>query len=137
VAHVLVVDDQKDICEVLKAGLETAEQFYVSCCNSGADAISIIEEHQPDFAVIDVLIPDVSGVSIARAAVACGVAVLFMTGNPDTAHAFQGSQVPHMLKPFRLDALLTEVHRQLSDREDNLRRVRAYLADPDRAAARR
>ena len=128
--HVLVVDDQKDICEVLKAGLETAEELYVSCSSSGADAISILEEHQPDFAVVDILIPDISGFAVAQAAVDRGIPVLFMTGNPDTARELQDSYVPHMLKPFRLHTLLEEVRRQLVDTPDNLQRVSAYLGSP-------
>lgn len=133
-AHVLVVDDQKDICEVLKAGIETADQFYVSCSNRGAEAISILEEHRPDFAVVDVLIPDVSGIAVAQVAVDHGIPLLLITGNPETAHEFRGSQVPHLLKPFRLGALLAEVRQQLAEPDDNLRRVRAYLAA--RAATR-
>jgi DNA-binding response OmpR family regulator len=136
VAHVLVVDDQQEICEVLKEGLETAEEFYVSCSSRGADAVEILQEHRPDFAVVDVLLPEVNGVAVARTAVECGVPVLFMTGSPDMAREFSGSQVPHVLKPFRLEALLTEVRRQISNVEDNLRRVRAYIDGTAQAAAR-
>jgi DNA-binding response OmpR family regulator len=128
VAHILVVDDQTDICEVLKAGLETAPEFYVSCCNSGSEAIAILGEHQPDFAVVDVLIPGVAGVDVAKSAVEQKIPVLFMTGNPDTARELLDAQVPCIIKPFRLDYLIEQVRLQLKTSDDNLKRIHDYLA---------
>lgn len=126
-AHILVVDDQTDICEVLKAGLETAPEFYVSCCNSGPDAIAILGEHQPDFAVVDVLIPGVAGVDVAKAAIDQKIPVLFITGNPDTASDLIAANVPCIAKPFRLDTLIEHVRAQLQTREDNLKQIADYL----------
>lgn len=127
-AHILVVDDQTDICEVLKAGLETAPEFYVSCCNNGRDAVAILDEHQPDFAVVDVLIPGIAGVDVAKSAIERNIPVLFMTGNPDTAHELLDAQVPCIIKPFRLDYLIEQVRAQITTGDDNLTRVRDYLA---------
>ena len=127
-AHILVVDDQTDICEVLKAGLETAPEFYVSCCNSGPEAIAILDEHQPDFAVVDVLIPGVAGVDVAKAAIERKIPVLFMTGDPDMARELLASQVPCIIKPFRLDYLIEQVRTHLKAGDDNLTRIHSYLA---------
>ena len=127
-AHILVVDDQTDICEVLKAGLETAPEFYVSCCNRGPDAIAILDEHQPDFAVVDVLIPGVAGVDVARAAINLKIPVLFITGNPDTARDLLAAKVPCIVKPFRLDYLIAQVRAHLQTSEDNLRQIADYLS---------
>ncbi len=125
--HILVVDDQADICEVLKAGLETAPEFYVSCCNSGTNAIAILKDDHPDFAVIDVLIPGVPGFEVAKTAVAQKVPVLFITGNPDSARELVGAMVPSIMKPFRLDYLIEQVRLQLRDPGENLRRITDYL----------
>lgn len=127
-AHILVVDDQTDICEVLKAGLETAPEFFVSCCNNGANAVAILGHDGPDFAVVDVLIPGVSGVDVAKAAIERQVPVLFMTGNPETARELVGAKVPCIVKPFRLDYLIEQVRRHLEDRDHNLQQVASYLA---------
>ena len=128
-AHILVVDDQTDICEVLKAGLETAPEFFVSCCNTGADAGAILNEHQPDFAVVDVLIPGIPGIEVAQIAADRNVPVLFITGDPETARDLVAATVPCIVKPFRLEYLVEQVRLHLQDREENLRRVRRYLAD--------
>lgn len=127
-AHILVVDDQTDICEVLKAGLETAPEFFVSCCNNGENAAAILDEHQPDFAVVDVLIPGISGVDVARMAIDRKVPVLFITGNPETARDLVGARVPCIIKPFRLEYLIDQVRQHLQDREGNLQRISSYLA---------
>jgi DNA-binding response OmpR family regulator len=129
VAHILVVDDQSDICEVLKAGLETASEFFVSCCNNGENAVAILDEHQPDFAVVDVLIPGIPGVDVAQRAIDRKVPVLFITGNPETARDLVGARVPCIVKPFRLDYLIEQVRQHLQDRECNLERIGGYLAD--------
>ena len=127
-AHILVVDDQTEICEVLKAGLETAPEFYVSCCNNGPDAIAILDEHEPDFAVVDVLIPGVPGIDVAHTAIERNIPVLFMTGNPDTARELLDAKVPCIVKPFRLGYLIEQVRSHLETREDNLRQIGAFLA---------
>src|SRR5262249_32926481 len=124
--HILVVDDQREICDVLKEGLETAPDYYVSCSTRGTDAIAIIKEHQPDFAVIDLLLPDAPGADVARAALEQNMPVLFITGDPDTALQLLNSGVPHILKPFRLNELLDGVGTELKATADNLRRVREY-----------
>jgi DNA-binding response OmpR family regulator len=123
-----VVDDQTDICEVLKAGLETAPEFYVSCCNDGVNALAILDEHHPDFAVVDVLIPGVAGVDVAKTAIERNVPVLFMTGDPDAARDFMNAAIPCNVKPFRLAELVEQVRLQLQDSAENLRRIGGYLA---------
>jgi len=127
VAHILVVDDQADICEVLKAGLETAPEFYVSCCHSGPDAVAILDEHRPDFAVVDMLLPGLAGVDVAQWAIDRRIPVLFMTGNPDTARELLDGRVPCLIKPFRLDYLIEQVRIQLETGDDNLKRIRDFL----------
>ncbi len=126
-AHILVVDDQADICEVLKAGLETAPEFYVSCCNSGPEAVAILDEYRPDFAVVDMLLPGLAGVDVAQWAIDRRIPVLFMTGNPDTARELLDAHVPCLIKPFRLDYLLEQVRLQLETGDDNLKRIRDFL----------
>lgn len=125
--HILVVDDQADICEVLKAGLETAPEFFVSCCNNGENAVAILDEHQPDFAVVDVLIPGIAGVDVAQMAIDRNVPVLFITGNPEMARDLVGARVPCIVKPFRLEYLIDQVRQHLEDRDNNLRTIRDYL----------
>ncbi|MBV8535293.1 MAG: response regulator, partial [Alphaproteobacteria bacterium] len=100
----------------------------VSCCNSGPDAVAILDEHRPDFAVVDVLLPGMHGADVARAAIEHDIPVLFMTGNPDTARELLDADVPCIIKPFRLGYLIEQVRVQLSTSDDNLKRIAEYLA---------
>lgn len=136
-AHILVVDDQADICEVLKAGLETAPEFFVSCCNDGTKAITILIEDQPDFAVVDMLIPGVAGLDVAATAAERNVPILFITGNLESAQDLVAARVPCIVKPFRLEYLIEQVRRQLDDREENLRCIRDFVAERRRGAGPR
>ena len=62
-AEILVVEDDPDISELLGAYIELSglKCIRVKC---GADAIAYAEQNQPDLVLLDVMLPDVSGVQI-------------------------------------------------------------------------
>lgn len=58
---VLIVDDEEDICLLLRLRL-TAEGFgVVGIAHDGAEAIRLYRELSPDVVVMDLLMPNVSG----------------------------------------------------------------------------
>jgi two-component system cell cycle response regulator len=59
-AHVLVVDDLLPNVKLLEAKLR-AEYFEVSTASSGAEAIKIAHERQPDIILLDVMMPGMDG----------------------------------------------------------------------------
>ena len=62
---ILVVDDEREIGELVSLYLEN-EGFQVSKCSNGAEAIQVIENGQVDLAILDVMLPDISGMEICR-----------------------------------------------------------------------
>jgi CheY-like chemotaxis protein len=102
---ILVVDDNLDICELLQEALEDAG-FMVECATSGEAAMRAAERRPTRFAVIDVLMPGMSGLEVAERLWNSGTHVLLMTGGIEQEEAIERSGFPFLRKPFRLKDLL-------------------------------
>jgi CheY-like chemotaxis protein len=59
--HILVVDDEKHICELYKSELED-EGYRVTVAHSGNDALASVEKDQPDLIVLDIQMPGMDGI---------------------------------------------------------------------------
>ena len=57
---ILVVDDEKEIADLIELFLKS-EGFEVCKCFCGQDALSLIDNEKIDLAVLDVMLPDISG----------------------------------------------------------------------------
>ena len=57
-------------------------------CSSGTDALSAIREHRPDVAVLDIVMPDMSGLDVLAHINSEGLdtKVIFLTANATDAH---------------------------------------------------
>ena len=65
--RVALVDDHPVVLAGIAALLQSAPDIsVVGSAANGADALALIEEHAPDLAVIDISLPDMSGVSLAQ-----------------------------------------------------------------------
>ncbi len=63
-ARVLVVDDEKEICELIADGLETLTsdvEFQVKTACSGEEALRVAQSFDPDVAIIDIKMPHMWG----------------------------------------------------------------------------
>ena len=63
-ASVLVVDDEPQIRRALREGLE-AEGYAVDTAESGEAALSGLDQSLPDFVVLDLALPGISGLRFA------------------------------------------------------------------------
>jgi two-component system, OmpR family, response regulator len=104
--HVLVVDDQADICELIRDALE--EQGYrVSSAVNGRTAQKLLQGEPVDLAVIDALLPHgVSGRKLAEDAAAAGVPIIMITGSLIISDELAGAPFPVLVKPFRISQLV-------------------------------
>jgi CheY-like chemotaxis protein len=65
-AHVLVVDDEPDIVEIIAFSFRHAGFDRVSQANSGNQALKIAQSQNVDIVVTDVRMPDGDGIHLAR-----------------------------------------------------------------------
>jgi two-component system response regulator MprA len=110
---VLVVDDDDAIRRVL-ARVLGAEGYTVESASDGGGALVALERHVPDVVVLDVGLPGLDGVAVARRvrAKGVGVPILMLTARDDIADRVAGLDAgadDYLLKPFASDELLARV----------------------------
>lgn len=62
---ILVVDDNANICDLLRMYLEK-EDFSVSIVNNGLDAVKEFKEDTPDLVLLDIMLPGLDGWQVCR-----------------------------------------------------------------------
>ncbi len=63
--NILVVDDEPDICSLVKEILED-EGFEVNLANNGEEANAQREKTTPDLILLDIWMPDIDGISLLK-----------------------------------------------------------------------
>ena len=102
-AKVLLVDDDRDIRDVIHALLEGLG-YEVRAAEDGASCLSQLESFEPQLLLVDFAMPGMSGAELARAVRARRPAmpIVFASGYADTAaiEDVPGSPCPMLRKPF-------------------------------------
>ena len=62
---IVVADDDRDICELIKMQL-TRHGFDVYIAEDGEVAMELVNQHQPAVALLDIMMPKLSGLEVAR-----------------------------------------------------------------------
>ena len=84
----------------------------VAACEDGPSALEAAARHRPDVAFLDIRMPGVSGLDVARAVVAAGGQVVFTTAYDDYAlRAFEAGAIDYLLKPISAARLAQAVER--------------------------
>jgi len=105
---ILVADDNRSFAELLRATLEE-EGYEVVTASTGLAAVACVEQNDIGLAVLDVLMPGISGDAVAETLkrIDPTLPVLLMTGS-DSAFA-AGSGLPFLRKPFPQEELVAAV----------------------------
>ena len=102
-ASVLIVEDERKIRELLRTSLEH-EGFSVLSTESGAEAITLAREMQPDLVLLDLRLPDVPGEEVARELRASTeVAIVILTAKTEITDRIHGLELgadDYVTKPF-------------------------------------
>ncbi|GAA1134012.1 MULTISPECIES: response regulator transcription factor [Arthrobacter] len=145
-AKLLVVDDEPNIRELLSTSLRFAGFDVVAAAN-GREALAAAETHNPDLAVLDVMLPDMDGFTVTRRLRAAGrhFPVVFLTARDDTDDKVTGLTVggdDYVTKPFSLDEVVARIRAVLRrtqpmDDDDAVIRVDDLELDDDAHEVRR
>lgn len=94
-------------------------------CEDGLSAIEALQADPPQVAFLDIRMPGISGIEVAKAAIEQGCQVVFTTAYDEYAvRAFEAGAVDYLLKPIREERLAQAVQRL---RERLLRPVNEML----------
>jgi len=102
--HILVVDDEPDLCWNFRQILES-EGYKVSTANGGEEAIDIVKKGNIDLIIMDVMLPGIDGIETYRRIKKMGanLPVIMITGYTSTNKAMEAIKlgaVDYITKPF-------------------------------------
>ena len=117
-AHILVVDDEPDIRELVQEILED-EGYQVSTAENGESARTSFARETPDLVLLDIWMPDIDGITLLKewssgSGLECPVVVMSGHGSVDTAiEATRLGAHDFVQKPISLARLLSIVSQAL------------------------
>ncbi len=130
VPRILVADDDRDMCEVVEAGL-SQRGYGVSWRLAPNDALALLEREDFSVLLVDIHMEGMSGLDLCRAALAKrpDLVVVVMTGFGTLEHAIgamRAGAYDFVTKPISMDALTLTMERAVRHRKmtDELRRLR-------------
>jgi len=113
--RVLVVDDEPRIGKVLRIKLGLSG-YEVITTTSGAEAIELVQTQKPDVMLLDMLMPNVSGMNVLEKVRAFSqVPIIIFTGRPEIAQfASKIDANDYIAKPFDPDLLVEKIRSVLT-----------------------
>jgi two-component system response regulator (stage 0 sporulation protein A) len=128
---IVIVDDNKEFCSILKECLEKDESFkIVGVANDGNHALEVVQDTQPDLIVLDIIMPYLDGLGVLEKLPELGlnkypkVIILSAVGQDTiTQKAISMGIDYYILKPFDLDTFIKRVHEVLNVNSNNQYRV--------------
>lgn len=127
---VLLVEDDQNIVDLVRSNL-MARGHHVSVSKDGSDAVALLEQHEPEMVILDLMLPGVDGFDLCREMrerSSVGIVVLSARrAETDKVRALNLGADDYMTKPFGVDELLARIHA-------TLRRSRPGPAEPEHPA---
>lgn len=135
VPHILVVEDESDLIELLRYNLE-AENFAVSTAEDAEEAMLRVAEARPDLILLDWMLPGTSGIEICRRLRArddtARVPIIMLTARGEEEERVRGLATgadDYVIKPFSLPELMARINALL--RRSNPQLIAAILRAGD------
>lgn len=126
--HVLVVEDEAALADLLKYNLEK-EGYRVSIANDGEEALVVADECAPDLVVLDWMLPKAPGIEVCRRLRARqetrNTPIVMLTARTEETDRIRGLDVgadDYITKPFSMNELLARLRAVM-------RRIRPGLAN--------
>ena len=116
---ILVIDDEKDLIELVRYNLEK-EGFDVVGAADGKAGLEVAREHRPDLILLDLMMPGLDGLEVCRRLRAdgrtAGIPVILLTAKATEADRVVGLEMgadDYITKPFSPRELVARVKTRL------------------------
>ncbi len=115
-SNILVVDDDKNLLEVLKYNLLN-ESYNVITAEDGIQAVEIARREKPDIVILDVMLPGIDGLDVCRILrKETSVPILMLTAKTEEVDKVVGLELgadDYITKPFSVRELLARLRAML------------------------
>lgn len=109
---ILVVDDDSNICELLRLYLEK-DGYAVSIANDGVAAVKMFQEQKPDLVLLDIMLPQLDGWQVClELRKTSDVPIIMLTAKGETFDKVLGLEIgadDYVVKPFEAKEVLARV----------------------------
>ncbi len=109
---ILVVDDDENICELLRLYLEK-ENYTVITCGDGLSAVEIEKSEKPSLILLDIMLPKLDGWQVCREIrKSSDVPIIMVTAKSDTFDKILGLELgadDYVSKPFDAKEVVARV----------------------------
>jgi len=147
--EILIVEDEAEIAQLIQIYLEK-EGFFCRTCRDGLTALNLVQEHQPDLIILDLMIPGLDGLEVcARIRQKPGSKdpyILMLTAKGEEIDRIIGLSTgadDYLVKPFspkelvaRVRALLRRTLRQ-GGQQSQINRTQHFSIDKEQRIAQR
>jgi two-component system phosphate regulon response regulator PhoB len=111
-SHVLIVDDERDLAELIDFNLRGAG-FSTHLAFTGEAALGAARERPPELVLLDLMLPDMSGIDVCRhlraSAQTRGLLIVMLTAKgeeQDRIRGFEAGADDYVVKPFSVRELV-------------------------------
>ncbi len=128
-AHILVIEDDQHIQEMLKYTLES-ETYRVSSAFSGREGMDLFEQMTPDLVLLDIMLPDLDGWEVLeRIRLRGSTPVIMLTAKGEVEDKIKGLNLgsdDYITKPFSPGELLARIRAVLRRVEPESKKVMSW-----------
>lgn len=110
--RILVIDDDKELCALIKKSILT-ENIEADCCNNGKDGLEKLKEKEYHLVILDVMMPGMDGFeTLELIRKESRLPILMFTSKNDSASKVRGLRAgadDYLTKPFDMDELIARI----------------------------
>ncbi len=139
--QILLIDDNRDMLKMMQLIIEKKTGYKVITCKNGQEGLEAAFEHQPEVAIVDVMMPGISGYEVVAElrkmprTADMGILILTARGQAiDRTAALEAGADDHLPKPVKMDALIERIETLLVEKEEERQRKQeeAVTAEPEK-----
>ncbi|NMM62155.1 response regulator transcription factor [Clostridium sp. P21] len=112
IGKILIVDDDENICEVIKMYVENSG-YNTEVCHDGREAQEVFLEYKPDLVLLDIMLPHIDGIDVLKwIRKEYETPVIMLTAKGETFDKVLGLELgadDYIVKPFEPKELLARV----------------------------
>jgi len=116
--RILLVEDEKSIQDIMKLNLEL-EDYEVIVTASGKEALQLFEQQHFELAILDVMLPDISGLQVCEAIRIknSNIPIIIVSAKDTSTDRIKGLKYgadDYLIKPFNLEELILRIEKLIN-----------------------